>query len=160
MADAGSPVDTPASDDDAEFPVISEAEVARVLGPGPDNILDDHAVHAYDLAWTMAAVIAAASRKSPGSNLTGDLAMSVMRERHLPVFHGAYGVREFTPQGDWDLNHSKMIFTNYALRPGDIIRTHVRFASIDTVTGEITDEDPVVWANGMVYPQVRHSWQH
>lgn len=121
----------------------------------------DYSLNMYDAVWSIAFGMAAAAlakwNSTEGSQaVTGTEVEELIQSGRFPAFEGASGRRAFLSNGDWDLNHTDIIVSNYATPPGLAEARHVDVAAIHVATYEVELlDEPVVWSNGREYPYVR-----
>eukprot|EP00873_Tetraselmis_striata_P042902 jgi/Tetstr1/463166/TSEL_008100.t1 len=120
----------------------------------------DYSLNMYDAVWSIAFGMAAAAlakwNSTEGSQaVTGTEVEELIQSGRFPAFEGASGRRAFLSNGDWDLNHTDIIVSNYATPPGLAEARHVDVAAIHVATYEVELlDEPVVWSNGREYPYV------
>ena len=115
-----------------------------------------YTLQAYDSVWALAAAVAAAMNELDlQCPPTGDQVVSVIRNGLTPSFNGARGFNKFAANGDASTESLTMKFTSFARHNGEPVASTATVGSWTRATGAVlSTEQPVVWSDGSVYPQV------
>jgi ABC-type oligopeptide transport system substrate-binding subunit len=118
---------------------------------------------AYDMVWSAAISVAAAAAakvntEAEGTRVTGDDVMRVFETGSFRPFNGSTGLRDYLTNGDWNLNHTFVVVTNYGTPPDASEPRHAIVAnvSLDDYSVTMVAEEAIVWSNGEQYPYVSY----
>jgi len=113
-------------------------------------------LHTYDAVWASAigAAVAAAAKPNKMMPPTGSEIMQQIAMGNVPGFLGAAGFHKFLPNGDADMNFTKVGITNYQVQPETSQGKQVVVGLVDLKDSGDSELDirAIIWPNGRSYP--------